>query len=116
MQRTRFNTLVTAASDRLSELFTNPWRRNALLLISLLFGVFMGSAVVTTAGQAARQDVPASAILLLFTEVVSILVYSRAGRGFSKEKKRFALWFEVLNIFKIGLAYSLYLEAFKLGS
>ena len=116
MQRTRLNTLIDKAIARLGELFTNPWRRNSLLLISLLFGVFMGSAVVTTAGQAARQDVPASAILLLFTELVSLLVYSRVGQSFSKQKTRLSLWFEVLNIFKIGLAYSLYLEAFKLGS
>jgi len=116
MQRTRFNTIVRSTTDRLGELFANPWRRNALLLISLLFGIFMGSAVVTTAGQAARQDVPASAILLLFTEIVSIIVYSRWGRSLSKDNTQVSLWLGVLNIFKIGLAYSLYLEAFKLGS
>ena len=116
MQRTRFNTLVNLASDRLNELFTNPWRRNALLLISLLFGVFMGSAVVTTAGQAASQDVPASAFLLLFTELVSRFVYGRKRRSPEDSQKRFFLWLDVLNVFKIGLAYSLYLEAFKLGS
>ena len=116
MQRTRFNTLIRASSDRLTELLSNPWRRNSLLLISLLFGVFMGSAVVTTAGQAARQDVPASAILLLFTELVSILVYSPFGQSLNKQNTRFSLWLSLLNIFKIGLAYSLYLEAFKLGS
>lgn len=116
MQRTRFNTLISSSAVRLTELFTNPWRFNALLLISLLFGIFMGTVAITTAGQAARQDVPSAAILLLFTEGVSFLVYSRLRGFLNRQKTPVSLWLEVLNIFKIGLTFSLYLEAFKLGS
>lgn len=117
MQRTRLNTLVNITGDRLELLFSNPWRRISLSLISILLGFFMGSAIVTTAGQTAVWDIPAAAILFAFTELVSKLVYARrnAQPGKSLPVRR-SLYLEVLNLFKIGLIYSLFLEAFKLGS
>lgn len=112
MQQTRFNTIVRSAGDRLGELFANPWRRIALLTIGLLFGIFMGTAIVTTAGQAAEWDIVGAALLLFFTEIVSRLAYGRPLRN----KKNNSLFVDVLNIFKIGLTFSLFMEAFKLGS
>ncbi|MBW4536094.1 MAG: DUF565 domain-containing protein [Pleurocapsa minor HA4230-MV1] len=117
MQRTRLNSLVAVTGDRLELLFSNPWRRISLSLISILLGFFMGSAISTTAGAAAVWDVSAAVILFIFTEFVSKLVYSRPNR---QEKgalpKRRSLYIEALNLFKIGLIYSLFLEAFKIGS
>ena len=75
----------------------------------------MGSAISTTAGQAAYWDVTVAAILLLFTELASKFIYSR--RPINEEAfTRSNLWLDVLNVFKIGLIYSFYLEALKLGS
>lgn len=117
MQRTRLNTLVDITGDRLELLFSNPWRRISLSLISILLGFFMGSAIVTTAGQRAVWDIPAAAILFAFTELVSKLVYARRDRQRANSlPQRRSLYVEVLNLFKIGLIYSLFLEAFKLGS
>jgi hypothetical protein len=127
MQRTRLNTLVELAGDRLNQLFSNPWRRSALLLISFLFGVFMGSVIITTAGQDAAWDVSSAAIIVLFTEVISYLFYSRIRRVPIEETvireqirqslpQQRSLLLDVLNLFKVGLTYSLFLEAFKLGS
>lgn len=110
MQNTRLNSLVDTIVGQLRRWFFNPWRRLSLLLISLLFGFFLGSAVSTTAGQAADWDIIAAAILVTLSEVVDRIYYSRnrlTGRS---------LWVEVLNGLKIGLTYSLFLEAFKLGS
>ncbi|MGF1479599.1 MAG: DUF565 domain-containing protein [Cyanophyceae cyanobacterium] len=107
MQRTRLNTLVDLLSVQINRFLSNPWRRVSLLLISLLFGIFMGSAVSTTAGQDAVWDVLVAALLLLLTEAISIFFYRRRGSAFG--------W-TALNAFKVGLTYSLYLEAFKLGS
>lgn len=117
MQRTRLNSLVEIIGDRLGLLFSNPWRRLALNLISILLGFFMGSAIVTTAGQDAVWDIPAAAILFSFTELTSRYVYSRRNR--QKEAGltvRRSLYVDVLNLFKVGITYSLFLEAFKLGS
>ena len=114
MQRTRINTLVTSAGAQLELLFINPWRRIALSIISILLGFFMGSAIVTTAGQDAVWDVPAAAILFILIELVSRFVYSYKQKV--TPKLRFPLWLNTLNLFKIGVTYSLFLEAFKLGS
>jgi hypothetical protein len=115
MQRTRLNSLVTVTSDRLELLFSNPWRRISLNLISILLGFFMGSAISTTAGQNAVWDITAAAILLVFTELVNIAVYLRRPEKGAKQVRR-SLYVEMLNLFKVGLIYNLILEAFKLGS
>ena len=117
MQRTRLNTLVETSGDRLELLFSNPWRRIALSLISILMGFFMGSAIVTTAGQDAVWDIPAAAVVFTFTELISRFAYSRRNRLLNDRKPvRRSLYIDVLNLFKVGLIYSLFLEAFKLGS
>lgn len=117
MQRTRLNSLVTIAGGQLALLFSNPWRRIALSLISILMGFFMGSAIVTTAGQDAVWDIPAAAIIFVFTELTSRFVYSRRNRQQQAALPvRRSLWVDTFNLFKIGLTYSLFLEAFKLGS
>ncbi|GAB4530892.1 MAG: DUF565 domain-containing protein [Pleurocapsa sp.] len=117
MQRTRLNSLIDITGQRLALLFSNPWRRIALSLISILMGFFMGSAIVTTAGQDAVWDIPAAATLFIFTELTSKFVYGRPSRpsGSSLPVRR-SLFVDVFNLFKIGLTYSLFLEAFKLGS
>jgi Na+/melibiose symporter-like transporter len=127
MQRTRLSTLVELTGDRINRLFTNPWRRIALLLIGFLSGVFMGSVIITTAGQDASLDIYGAGLLLLFTEIVSNLFYSRIRREPLQEtvarqqarqpqRQERSLLLDVLNVFKLGLTYSLFLEAFKLGS
>lgn len=117
MQRTRLNTLVEITGDRLELLFNNPWRRISLSLISILLGFFMGSALVTTAGQAAIWDMPVAALVFAFTELISRFVYSRRQRqGDNLKSLRRSLVIDILNLFKVGLIYSLFLEAFKLGS
>ncbi len=114
MQRTRLNNLITIAEVKLELLFSNPWRRIALSFISILMGFFMGSAIVTTAGQDAAWDVTGAATLFVFTEIVSKLVYGH--RKSNANVFRDSLLINTLNLFKIGITYSLFLEAFKLGS
>jgi hypothetical protein len=117
MQRTRLNTLVNVAGGQLTLLFSNPWRRIALSTIALLFGFFMGSAIATTAGQDATWDICAAGILFLLTELISKLVYRRRTLSLlAATPQRRSLWVDVLNLFKMGLTYNLFLEAFKLGS
>ncbi|KAF3890349.1 MULTISPECIES: DUF565 domain-containing protein [Nostocales] len=110
MQNTRLNNLLSTISDRLRVWFFNPWRRWSILIISWLFGFFLGSAISTTAGQTAEWDIVIAAFLVMLTEVGSRIFYGRTVQ------ERRALWVEALNILKIGLIYSLFLEAFKLGS
>ncbi|NET00169.1 MAG: DUF565 domain-containing protein [Sphaerospermopsis sp. SIO1G2] len=110
MQNTRLNKLFEATAKSVGQWFINPWRRLSLLLISWLFGFFLGSAISTTAGQEATLDVVIAAVLVVMTEVTSRIFYSRSFLA------RQALWVETLNFLKVGFIYSLFLEAFKLGS
>ncbi len=110
MQRTRLNTLVETTQTRFNETFKNPWRRISLSLISVLLGFFVGQAVSITAGQEAYWDITVGVFLLIFTETISRITYSQ-----SKKKER-SLSLDIVNLFKIGVTYSLYVEALKLGS
>ncbi|MGE5655567.1 MAG: DUF565 domain-containing protein [Actinomycetota bacterium] len=110
MQNTRLNRLFDTIGGQLDQWLQNPWRRISLLLISLLFGTFVGTALSTIAGQAADWDVVAAGVLLLFIEMANRIVYGRNPRMTR------SLWVEMLNSFKIGVTYNLFVEAFKLGS
>lgn len=110
MQNTRLNSLVNTVGGQLGRWFLNPWRRLSLLALSLLFGIFLGTAISTIAGQAATWDIIGAGVLVALTEVVDRIYYSRIWQA------RRSLWVEALNALKIGLIYSLFLEAFKLGS
>ncbi|PPS44260.1 DUF565 domain-containing protein [Chroococcidiopsis sp. TS-821] len=110
MQNTRLNDLFNSIAGQLGRWFFNPWRKLSLLIISLLFGFFLGSAISTIAGQAADWDIIGAGVIVAWSEIVDRIYYSRTWR------KQRALWLEALNAGKIGLTYSLFLEAFKLGS
>lgn len=124
MQNTRLNNLVDAIAGQFGRWMRNPWRRLSLVALSLLFGVFLGTAVPTTAGQRAEWDVIAALVLILFTEATSWFVYGSSRRApvpTQRESSRAgvpirSLFTEMLNALKIGLTYGLFVEAFKLGS
>lgn len=117
MQDTRLNRLLVIAGGRLETILANPWRRLALIVITLLFGNFVGTvAFTTTIGQRANLDVLGAAVALFFTETISWLIYRNRQRSPLNLLYRPPLRLELLNAFKLGLAYGLYLEAFKLGS
>lgn len=110
MQNTRLNNLLDTFATALSQWFVNPWRRLSLLLISWFSGFFLGPAVSTTVGQKAELDIVVAAFLVIITEVISRIFYSRGL--FARQ----SLWIETVNCLKIGFIYSLFLEALKLGS
>jgi len=141
MQRTRLNILVDQSVLQFRQWVFNPWRRLAVIVISLLFGNFFATAISATAGQAAKLDVTISAILVIFVEVVSWIYYRYAPRRpnpseLTANQTRFptdttitnsvsvdlgpvrsrSTLAECLNAFKLGMVYGLFVEAFKLGS
>lgn len=109
MQNTRLNGLFDTIADNLARWLRNPWRRLSALIISLLFGNFLGSAVSTVSGQSSELDVVVAGVLIVITELVNRLTYGVSpGRS--------SLLIQILNALKIGVVYSLFVEAFKLGS
>jgi hypothetical protein len=116
MQRTRLSTLITRSTQQLSQWLFNPWRRLSVVTISLLLGNFFASAIAATAGQAAKWDIIIAALLLVIAEIISWLFYRSPGRLQPDEGLQRSLVTELLNAFKLGMTYGLFVEAFKLGS
>lgn len=110
MQNTRLNSLVDVTVDRLSGWLRNPWRRLSVLIISLLFGNYLGPTIALVAGQRGQLDVVIAALLAALTELVSVIIYRR------KPETGRSLFLDCLNALKVGLIYSLFVEAFKIGS
>jgi Protein of unknown function (DUF565) len=120
MQNTRLSTLIDRIFQQFVRWADNPWRRLSLIIISLLFGNFLASAISTSTGQRTELDVVISLVLLLFTESISWLIYgSNIGRqnlGDREILSRRPILITLLNSLKLGLIYGLFVEAFKLGS
>jgi hypothetical protein len=110
MQNTRLTTLVNTLSAQLQEQLRNPWRRLATLGISLLFGIYLGTALSSVAGQLAQLDILACGAVAIAVELISWLFYS------SRFNLRKSLLGEALNALKFGVIYGLFLIAFLLGS
>jgi hypothetical protein len=110
MQNTRLYYLVDQAGVNLERWFQNPWRRTSVLLLSLFIGFFLGITIASIAGQAGRWDPILAAAVLLGVEAVSWLSYRQTS-----QKPR-SLLLLLLNAMKIGISYSLFVEAFKLAS
>jgi Protein of unknown function (DUF565) len=113
MQNTRLTTLVEGSLQRLTQWLRNPWRRSSMLIISLLFGNFLASAVSTIAGQKADLDILAAALIVAVTELISWMTYGRGQRSPNIQR---SLLIEALNGLKLGLIYGLFVQAFTLGS
>jgi hypothetical protein len=110
MQNTRINRFIDVLGEQFGRWVSNPWRRISLLVISLLFGTFLGTAISTIAGQSANWDIVAAALLVFLTELVNRVIYG------SNQSAVRSLWVDMLNALKIGVTYNLFVEAFKLGS
>lgn len=110
MQNTRLNSLVDRSSDRLSGWLQNPWRRFSVLIISLLFGNYVGPALSLVAGQQGQVDIVIAALVVALIELISLVVYRR------RVEEARSLLLDCLNAFKVGFTYSLIVDAFKLGS
>jgi hypothetical protein len=78
------------------------------MLIGLLGGVFLGTMISTSVGQVAKLNVSIAALLIIVNEGISRIVYSH-------KSKTPSLTGDIVNAVKIGVTYSLFLEAFKVG-
>ncbi len=113
MQNTRLNTFVDRLVRQFAQWITNPWRRTSVIIISLLLGNFLASAIVTTTGQWATLDITVSLIMVAIVELISWLRYSNITKNQSGQRSFLVM---ILESLKLGLVYGLFLEAFKLGS
>jgi hypothetical protein len=110
MQNTRLNTLIGVTTELVGNWLLNPWRRLSVVIISLLLGNFLGPAITLISGQRQGDDVVVAAILVATCELISWITYR------STPETARSLVVQIPNALKVGLIYSLFVEAFKLGS
>ncbi|KAK3010123.1 hypothetical protein RJ639_010722 [Escallonia herrerae] len=87
--------------------FRSPSRRALFGGISLLGGFYVAQTISLSFGALGVNDVIAAVVCLLLTEYVTRFYYSRP-------KVTFPL--ALLNNFKMGFTYGLFIDAFKLAS
>ena len=96
--------LIPKASQRY---FRSPFRRALFGGISLLGGFYVAQTISLSFGALGVNDVIAAVLCVLFTEYVTRFYYSRPRPTFSVA---------LLNNFKMGFSYGLFIDAFKLAS
>jgi Protein of unknown function (DUF565) len=121
VQNTRLNTLIDRIVSQFLTWAENPWRRLSLIIISLLFGNFLASAIASSTGQRTDLDIVISLILLIIVESISLVTYGTAlGQRKSTDRALILghrpIAISIVNSLKMGLIYGLFVEAFKLGS
>ncbi len=108
-QDTRFDNLQRRISAYLATAIVGPWKRRSLGLISLLLGFYLGSNMtIYYLEQTGQRPIVVLSILVL-TEILVRLRTNVKGNSWP-------LHWLVLDNVRIGLIYSIVLEAFKLGS
>ena len=108
MQKTVLYKSSAKIIDRLANWAANPWRRYSLLLIIFLLGFLIGSSLGMINGVLSLMDPVGALITLIFLE---LLIQARFF--FLKSKKPIIL-IRVFDMFRMGMAYGLFSEGFKL--
>ncbi|XP_002990137.2 uncharacterized protein LOC9647309 [Selaginella moellendorffii] len=106
-RRQRLLDLVGRVPGAATNYFRSPWRRALFGGISLLGGFFVAQTISLSFGAVGVNDVIASALCVLLTEYMTRFYFTR---------QRPSLGVALLNNFKMGFTYGLFIDAFKLAS
>nr|ARW60165.1 hypothetical protein [Laurencieae sp.] len=78
-------------------------------ILSLILGFFFANILSTVPAQTGDWNIITGAIIVTSYEIISKLIYKN-----NNIKKSFII--NLINNFKIGIVYGLFVDAFKLGS
>eukprot|EP00850_Spirogloea_muscicola_P013724 SM000094S24741 [mRNA] locus=s94:479917:480773:- [translate_table: standard] len=116
---TRLGRLVGTAAQRLQARWAESRQLLPLQVLALLAGFFCANALATVLGQTGDWDVLVSGFLVAAIEGLGRLTYGRRAGDASARTSRPTHWrrfLGLLNLWKAGLVYGLFVDAFKLGS
>ena len=108
-QKTTYNKLFQFFIDNFSLTLLGPWRIRSLGLLSLLIGIYFSSTLTSYFLGLSTQRIFVVFLLFIFVELgirIRDVLYSM--------NKKIVLM--ILDNFRIGICFSIILEAFKLGS
>ncbi len=106
-QRRRLVDVVKTLPRVARAYFKSPFRRALFGGIALLGGFYVAQTISLSFGALGVNDVIAAALCVLFTEFVTRFYHTRVQITFP---------IALLNNFKMGLTYGLFIDAFKLAS
>ncbi|WP_414477799.1 DUF565 domain-containing protein [Prochlorococcus sp. MIT 1223] len=110
IQKTRINLFVKSLSSAFLYSAKGPWKSRSVGILSILFGYYFSSNLLTYLIDSKTQKVIVLILLLIFLEVI-VRLRTRILKIYS-----FSVYFYLLDNFRLGTTYSIVLEAFKLGS
>lgn len=87
--------------------FKDPWRRALFGGIAILGGFYVAQTISLSFGALGVNDVIAAAMCVLFTEYIT---------RFTRTRKKVSFSVALVNNFKMGFTYGLFIDAFKLAS
>ena len=108
-QSTGFSRSIVHIISRLDLWATNPWRKYSLLMIIFLVGFSLGSSIGMINGALSLMD-PVGA----FFTVILIEVFVRFRRSDNKVKEVKSISRGLIDSFRMGFVYGLFMEGFKL--
>lgn len=110
---TRLGRLVSARRRELLQRWNTVRRNFPAKIFLLLFGFFSANALATILGQTGDWDVVAAGVLVAVIEGIGHLVYTRVP-AFLGDRGKATI--ELVNYWKIGFTFALFVDAFKVGS
>nr|YP_007947743.1 hypothetical chloroplast protein 20 [Neoporphyra haitanensis]AGG36992.1 hypothetical chloroplast protein 20 [Neoporphyra haitanensis] len=108
MIKTRLSTFFAYLVENLNDKLYYSLSELTTGLISLLLGFFISTGLSTIPGQTGDWGIIAASLIVAATELTSKIVYSN--------QKKLKIKINLINNFKIGITYGLFVDAFKLGS
>ena len=109
MQKTKFNKILSSIGYYISLILIGSWRKRSIGVLFILFGFYLGSNLTVYFLETIDRRPLIVIFMLVFIEFL-IRIRSRV-----KEELMPIQWVAIDNL-RIGLTYSVVLEAFKLGS
>ncbi|KAG0583055.1 hypothetical protein KC19_3G105500 [Ceratodon purpureus] len=110
---TRLGRLISVRRRELLQRWNTVRRNFPSKIFLLLFGFFSANALATILGQTGDWDVIAAGILVAIIEGVGHLMYNRMPAFLGSRGKA---TIELVNYWKIGFTFALFVDAFKVGS
>ena len=108
-QSTGFSRNIVNIISRLDLWVANPWRKYSLLIIIFFFAFSFGSSIGMINGALALMD-PVGA----FFTVILIEFFVRFRRSEIKTKEARSISRSIMDSFRMGFVYGLFMEGFKL--
>lgn len=110
---TRLGRLISVRRRELLQRWNTVRRNFPSKIFLLLFGFFSANALATILGQTGDWDVIAAGILVAIIEGIGHLMYNRMPAFLGSRGKA---TIELVNYWKIGFTFALFVDAFKVGS